>query len=567
MWVATPYGSFPVELTHVEPDGAVSTPGLPDPPSFRPPTIFSAPLPSGSGARALGVAGAWTAIADDATAASWNPGGLIQLETPEVSIVGRFSREEQDHRSETQDYRVGEDDFDNAALNYLSFVYPFSAFSRNVVVSLNFQEAYDFRQTFHARTFSADSQGSAETTVAAYSETSVVSYQTGDQAANQTVTRISITNTLTTRVTSYLQRLLDSEAVTELDFEQQGVIDAVTPALAIELSPKLSIGCAVNFFGDNTFGDNRIRSRTRAAYEGTSSSSFPLQSDYVTSGSYTYGGSQLLPPGGGMPQWTEQTFGGSGIWPAFGSAEFSTSGRDVAFEGVYEEINEYEDLFGWNCTLGALWTVSRHLSLGASLDLPWTAEAEQTRTVRNTITTYDAARARVLDVSTSESTVTKDVEFEFPLQCAFGGVWRWSDLLHTSCDLRYTRWSDFAFQAEGEEKIGPLDGSRFGEHDVHDCWAVNAGAEYLLLFERTEVPLRGGAFWEQRPAVGEPDEYWGLSLGTGVSIGRRHPKVIFDIAYVFTWGDDVLGSLVPDQDGLSSDVQRHQCFLSCICHL
>ena len=46
--------------------------------------------PVGSGARALGMGGAFIAVADDATAASWNPGGLIQLETPEVSIVGSY---------------------------------------------------------------------------------------------------------------------------------------------------------------------------------------------------------------------------------------------------------------------------------------------------------------------------------------------------------------------------------------------------------------------------------------------------------------------------------------------
>ncbi|MCJ7810524.1 MAG: hypothetical protein MUP26_09715, partial [Desulfobulbaceae bacterium] len=41
--------------------------------------IPSSPNPVGSGARALGMGGAFIAIADDATAASWNPAGLIQL--------------------------------------------------------------------------------------------------------------------------------------------------------------------------------------------------------------------------------------------------------------------------------------------------------------------------------------------------------------------------------------------------------------------------------------------------------------------------------------------------------
>jgi hypothetical protein len=51
-------------------------------------SIASSPNPVGSGARALGMGGAFIAVADDATAASWNPSGLIQLERPELSIVG-----------------------------------------------------------------------------------------------------------------------------------------------------------------------------------------------------------------------------------------------------------------------------------------------------------------------------------------------------------------------------------------------------------------------------------------------------------------------------------------------
>jgi long-subunit fatty acid transport protein len=42
---------------------------------------------TGTGARAHGMGGAFIALADDATAASWNPAGLSQLSRPEVSIV------------------------------------------------------------------------------------------------------------------------------------------------------------------------------------------------------------------------------------------------------------------------------------------------------------------------------------------------------------------------------------------------------------------------------------------------------------------------------------------------
>ena len=43
----------------------------------------------GAGARALGLGGAFIAVADDATAVSFNPAGLAQLLNPEVSFVTR----------------------------------------------------------------------------------------------------------------------------------------------------------------------------------------------------------------------------------------------------------------------------------------------------------------------------------------------------------------------------------------------------------------------------------------------------------------------------------------------
>ena len=39
------------------------------------------------------------AFADDATAASWNPAGLVRLERPEISAVWRWQQVENDNRS------------------------------------------------------------------------------------------------------------------------------------------------------------------------------------------------------------------------------------------------------------------------------------------------------------------------------------------------------------------------------------------------------------------------------------------------------------------------------------
>ena len=102
--------------------------------------ISVSPTPIGSGARAAGMADAFVAIADDATAASWNPAGLVQLERPEISIVGAYNSVlewfQADGHREFEDSHFT----DNIELNYMSVAFPLPklVLGRNICVSLNY---------------------------------------------------------------------------------------------------------------------------------------------------------------------------------------------------------------------------------------------------------------------------------------------------------------------------------------------------------------------------------------------------------------------------------------------
>jgi len=551
--IQTVGGPVRVEVSHVGPKGALASPSAPQLPVFGPPSIFSAPLPTGSGARALGLAGAFTAVADDATAASWNPAGLVQLERPEASAVVRSAREENRHHSDATNFEVGENRFGSSGLNYFSLVLPFRFIRRNWVFSANYQEAYDFTQRFTADL----TQRSRHTDEETETEDHV---DVDRQHITDGIVEIDVTSYLSTHIESFLTQLSSSELLTFVDFEQEGIIAAISPALAVEITPKVSFGTAVNFYHDGYFGGQTVRSVTRATYSGKSTSQSHISTVRATQGTYSYDGVVHWPVVGDRP------ISGSGTFPSFSDTSESESRDAVYFEGEYEEINEYRNFEGINATLGVLWTFSRMLSFGASVDLPWTAEAEQTRTVENTITTYGASRRHVLDVSRSSMVETKNAEFEFPLYWAVGLVCRWNNVLYTTFDVSETQWSEFSYRAEGGEKLNPLDGSPYGVNGVDDCWSARCGVEYLWVLRWTEIPVRGGVSWEERPAIGEPDEYWGLSFGSGISIGKDPGKLIVDAAYMYTWGEDVLGSLVPGQEGLTTDVTKHQGYVSCICH-
>ncbi|MCF8145714.1 MAG: outer membrane protein transport protein [Deltaproteobacteria bacterium] len=157
--------------------------------------IPSSPNPVGSGARALGMGGAFIAIADDATAASWNPGGLIQLETPEISAVGAYV-----HRGEANSFgklpeASGSQSVDEWNLNYLSGAYPFEALGRNMIVSLNYQRLYDFNREWD------------------------FGYRAADGPVN-------------------------------LNYDQEGGLYALGLAYSVEIVPSLSAGVTFNYWGD-----------------------------------------------------------------------------------------------------------------------------------------------------------------------------------------------------------------------------------------------------------------------------------------------------------------------------
>ncbi len=170
--------------------------------------VFSSqPSPVGAGARATGVGSAFIAVADDATAASWNPGGLTQLDRPEMSVVARGIAQFDELGDGTRTFDTGEstsaagqsDSFATGSLNYLSVAIPFSVIGRNLVAALNYQQVLSFERDLHFR-FDNDSPG--------------------------------------------------FHSFTNAHLVQAGGVDAVTPALAFTVAPGLSLGAAFNYWID-----------------------------------------------------------------------------------------------------------------------------------------------------------------------------------------------------------------------------------------------------------------------------------------------------------------------------
>ena len=178
---------------------------------FQTVQINSTLNPVGSGARAQGMGGAFIAIADDATAASWNPGGLMQLERPEFSFVLSYASHRNDFASSSHPEASGMNDKYREDLNYCSIAWPFRGFDKNMIVSLNYQRLYDF---YNDLKFDFNYKG----------------YMSDGSFFNvETHTR----------------------------FKQVGTIKAFAPAFAIQFTPRFSLGLTFNFWTDNLGYDNQ----------------------------------------------------------------------------------------------------------------------------------------------------------------------------------------------------------------------------------------------------------------------------------------------------------------------
>ena len=101
----------------------------------------------GTGARARGMGGAFIGVADDATAVGWNPAGLAQLDKPEASMVGLFNMKKFSYEFTVDAYPELNDSWDETVSHiapaFASFVLPTKMADKNLVFAIAYQRMID----------------------------------------------------------------------------------------------------------------------------------------------------------------------------------------------------------------------------------------------------------------------------------------------------------------------------------------------------------------------------------------------------------------------------------------
>lgn len=125
------------------------------------PNVGASPIPVGAGPRALGMGGAFSAVADDATAVTWNPGGMTQLERPEFGLsVGAYHRRTHPDAGAAADHH-------EVDLDHLSAILPFHAFGCQQTLALAWQRQFDFGRRFSASSLTDTGMATIEQTAVA----------------------------------------------------------------------------------------------------------------------------------------------------------------------------------------------------------------------------------------------------------------------------------------------------------------------------------------------------------------------------------------------------------------
>ncbi|MFH1138266.1 MAG: outer membrane protein transport protein [Pseudomonadota bacterium] len=412
--------------------------------------IPASPNPVGSGARSLGMGGAFIGVADDATAASWNPGGLIQLEKPEFSVVGAWFKRDEKIKFGTNPEASGLQSVNKASLNYFSFALPFQFEDYNMIISLNYQHLYDFTRkwNFPIKTYLAN--GNFD----------------------------------------------DSH----FDYKQEGGLYAWGFAYCVQLTPSLSIGGTLNIW-DNWPSENGWQQKYQTA-----------QTGYDTGSIYQTG---------------------------------ATSKDKYNFKGV-------------NFNLGMMWNVTGNFTVGAVFKSPFRAVLKHRSEYTNWTLWPDFPAANTLMTGVKNTTESLDM----PTSYGIGFSYRFNDAFTVSADVYRTEWRYFIQRDADGNNFSPISGKAKKDSNVQATHQVRVGAEYLLIGDKTVLPLRAGVFYDPSPSEGAPDNYFGFSAGSGLT----YDIISFDVAFQYRFGVNVGKDILSARD-FSEDLNEYKVYSSIIIHL
>ncbi|MEW5801636.1 MAG: outer membrane protein transport protein [bacterium] len=459
--------------------------------------ITSSAHPVGSGARALGMAGAFIGIADDATAASWNPAGLKHLGRPEISWVKAYSSRKERYEFEESPEASGSYWLSGWNTNYLSLSCQrwFWRLRRNLAFSMSYQHLYDFSKklsAYHWRSI-ADSESPSQ-------DDSESSSQDDSRSPSQDDTK---------------SPYHDMEY--QASYEQSGGLRALCLASSVDVIPsRLTFGLTVNIWSDKLFPN----------------------------------------------EWIEKYHkDGQGIL-----------GEDRQPVQTHTDVLEKYTFCGLNFNLGLLWDIGETLTLGAVYKTPFTADLEHTTIYYRKV---EYSHQETLPSQYNYSIRPDHERLSMPRSYGIGLACQPVDQLVVDIDIYRTEWGEYELLKADGSRINPVTGQSGVK--VKPTHQIRFGGEYVWATSKALLPaVRAGVFYDPAPAPNQPDDFYGFSLGFGLTIRdtkksalrRKRQKekrdmISIDAAYQYRWGKSVEGETIRGEHS-AAGIDHHLVYLSAI---
>ncbi len=135
---------------------------------------------TGAGARAMGMGGAFVGVADDATAAYFNPAGLAQLKRPEITLVGFMGKQDLAWTySDSNEVDLGETGTSYWALNFGSIVVPLNPDGNNIILAASTHMVIDLNREWSLPSSDGSTDGylTAKDKGGVYAYSAIIGYE------------------------------------------------------------------------------------------------------------------------------------------------------------------------------------------------------------------------------------------------------------------------------------------------------------------------------------------------------------------------------------------------------
>jgi long-subunit fatty acid transport protein len=463
----------------------------------------------GSGARALAMGGAFIAVADDGTAASWNPAGLCVLERPEASLVWQGVSDLQTILSATSSdetfvvetfqsrshLRVDPLVFEESGrpFDFVSFAYPVRQGRWKLVPQFSFQRAISFSLSSSADPFS---------------------FQSADASVEE------VSGAVTTSETELSAR-------GALEGRSSGGVDIYAASLGVSFREDLYFGLSLNWWRGETDSVQTVRSDVegRQAFTGIEDSRFTLglvsslsstesRRGFNTSFGVLWKPTSKLRLGGVFktPFELERTAETSFVSSATFSPLIAPESPELTPVLISSTESTEEGFVEWPSTIGVGASFSPTDSLTLSTDFTWSGWSD------------------VIYEATSRDTNIPPTASDRDLCESRGGSFTTSDDGQGFCEIAFrTLWPTGA-----DPDLPERDDNLYQV----DTQQLRFGAEYLIVGPfagLTALPIRAGAFTD-RQYFQETDREPVTFVGVTAGFGLVWPHFSFDVAYVHKTG-------------------------------